>query len=87
MYVYLLPVHVVHAHDVISCLCLSSIYVGVLQAPDMWSKMAVFHVQFDLSKHVSRSAQSRYVYLLPSLEVHSQHLMSCVFLAQPGVGV
>jgi hypothetical protein len=87
MYVYLLPVHVAHAHDVISCICPSSIYVGVLQVPDMWSKMAVLHVLFDLSKHVSRSAQSRCVFLLPSLEEHSQHLMSCISLARPGVGV
>ncbi len=44
MYVYLLLVHVTHAHDVISCLFLSSIFVGVLQAPDMWSNMAVLRV-------------------------------------------
>ena len=44
MYVYLLLVRVTHAHDIISCLFMSSIYVGVLQAPNMWPKMAVLRV-------------------------------------------
>ena len=86
-YVYLLQSHVAHAHDVISCLCPSSNYVGVLQAPVMQSKMAVLRVQFDLSKHFSRSAESRYVYLLPLHVAHSHHLMSCVSPARPDVDV
>ena len=86
-YVYLLQSHVAHAHDVISCLCPSSNYVGVLQAPVMQSKMAVLRVQFDLSKHFSRSAESRYVYLLPLHVAHSHHMMSCVSPARPDVDV
>jgi hypothetical protein len=76
-YVYLLPSHVAHAHDVISCLGPSSICVGVLQGPDMWSKMAVLRVLFDTSEHFVRSTESGYVYLLPTHIRHVHDIAPC----------
>ena len=44
----------------------------------MWSKMAVLRVLFDLSKHFSRSAESRYAYLLPPHAPYIDDVTSCV---------
>ena len=76
--VYLLPSHITHTHDVISCLGPSSIRVSVLQELAMWSKMAVLRVLFDLSKHSSRSAESRHAYLLPPHAPYIDDVTSCV---------
>ena len=53
----------------------------------MWSKMVVLRVFHTTSKHFSRSAASRYAYLLPPHVPHIDDVMPCVALSSYCFGV